>query len=87
MSIFQRIKSWITVIVFTFAFTFPKATYIQKVIDYLQIIFFRQRSDWIHEESRGYWIAEDLKYNTKKEAIADRIMEANVIFFWIPGRN
>ncbi|EIE90112.1 hypothetical protein G6F46_009304 [Rhizopus delemar] len=85
MSIFQRIKSWITVIVFTFAFTFPKATYIQKVIDYLQIIFFRQRSDWIHEESRGYWIAEDLKYNTKKEAIADRIMEANVIFFWIPG--
>ncbi|CAO3702126.1 unnamed protein product [Rhizopus stolonifer] len=35
--------------------------------------------------SRGYWIAENFKYDTKKEAIADRIMEANVILFWIPG--
>lgn len=85
MSLFQKLKSWVTFTALAFAFTFPKASYVQKVIHYLQIVFFRKRSDWILEDSRGYWIAENFKYDAKKEAIADRIIEADVILFWIPG--
>ncbi|CEJ02058.1 hypothetical protein RMCBS344292_16075 [Rhizopus microsporus] len=85
MSIFQRLKNWLTVLALTFAYTFPKAEYAQKAIRYLQLFLFRARSDWVHEESRGYWIAEDLQHNAKKEAINDRILESHVIFLWIPG--
>ena len=85
MSIFQRLKKWLTVLTLTFAYTFPKAGYAQKAIRYLQLFFFKARSDWIHEESRGYWIAEELQHNAKKEAINDRILESHVIFLWIPG--
>ncbi|CEP16816.1 hypothetical protein [Parasitella parasitica] len=50
------------------------------------MFLYRSRSDWRHyEENRGYWIAEDLKRNAKREAINDRISEANVIILWIPG--
>jgi hypothetical protein len=87
MSLFQNFKCWITLWVLNFAFSFPKSDYPRKAIHYLQMFLYRSRSDWIHkEESRGYWIAEDLKRNAKREAITDRISEANVIILWIPGK-
>ncbi|CAO3625881.1 unnamed protein product [Mucor hiemalis] len=50
------------------------------------MFLYRGRSDWIHrDETHGYWIAEDLKRNAKREAIQDRISEADVIILWIPG--
>lgn len=50
------------------------------------MFLFNSRSKWIHHESPyGYWIAEDLQMNAKREALQDRISEANVIIFWIPG--
>ncbi|KAI8647887.1 Alpha/Beta hydrolase protein [Parasitella parasitica] len=85
MSFFQDFKCWITVWVLTFAFSFPKAEYPRLAIHYLQMFFYRSRSDWKHKEERGYWIAEDLKRNAKREAMNDRISEANVIILWIPG--
>ncbi|CAO3610782.1 unnamed protein product [Mucor fragilis] len=86
MSLYQDFKNWITIWVLTFAFSFPKADTPRRAIHYLQMFLYRSRSGWIHkEESRGHWIAEDLKRNAKREAIADRISEANVVFLWIPG--
>lgn len=86
MSLFQDFKRWITLWALTFAFTFPKADYPRKVIKLLQMFLYRGRSSWIHhDETHGYWIAEDLKKNAKREAIQDRISEADVIFLWIPG--
>lgn len=88
MSLYQDFKNWITIWVLTFAFSFPKTDYPRRAIHYLQMFLYRSRSDWIHrEESRGHWIAEDLKRNAKREAITDRISEANVIFLWIPGKH
>lgn len=88
MSLYQDFKNWITIWVLTFAFSFPKADTPRRAIHYLQMFLYRSRSGWIHkEESRGHWIAEDLKRNAKREAIADRISEANVVFLWIPGKH
>ncbi|KAI9483572.1 MAG: Alpha/Beta hydrolase protein [Benjaminiella poitrasii] len=86
MSLFQDFKRWITMWALTFAFTFPTVEYPRKILHYLQLFLFRSRSSWIHkEELYGHWIAEDLKKNAKREALSDRISEANVILLWIPG--
>ncbi|KAI7905512.1 Alpha/Beta hydrolase protein [Cokeromyces recurvatus] len=86
MSLFHDFKRWITIWLLTFSFSFPIVTYSRRIIHYLQLFLFRSRSDWIHiEEPYGYWIAEDLKKNVKREALMDRISEANVILLWIPG--
>lgn len=87
MSLFQDFKRWLTLWALTFTFTFPKSDYPRRVIHYLQLFLYRSRSSWIHKEvPHGYWIAEDLKKNAKREAISDRIEEANVIILWIPGK-
>ena len=86
MSLFLDLKRWLTVWVLTFAFNFPRPDYPRKAVKLLQLFWYRTRTDWIHrDETYGYWIAEDLKKNAKKEAIQDRISEANVILLWIPG--
>ncbi|KAI8977269.1 Alpha/Beta hydrolase protein [Mycotypha africana] len=86
MSIFERLKRWLLVWILRFAFSFPNGAYARKAIHCLKKILFNTRSDWIQRhEPYGYWIAEDLQANSKKEALLDRISEADVIFFWIPG--
>lgn len=82
---FLEFKRWVTTWALTFAFSFPTASYPRRVIQLLQLFFYRARTDWIHKEKFGYWIAEDLKKNAKREAIQDRISEANLILLWIPG--
>ncbi|KAG2237209.1 Alpha/Beta hydrolase protein [Thamnidium elegans] len=82
---FLDFKRWVTTWALTFAFSFPSANYPRRVIQLLQLFFYRARTDWIHKEKFGYWIAEDLKKNAKREAIQDRISEANVIILWVPG--
>lgn len=84
---FLEFKRWVTVWALTFAFSFPRAGYPRRVIQFLQLFFYRARTSWIHKEEFGYWIAEDLKKNAKREAIQDRISEANVIILWVPGKN
>lgn len=87
MSWFIDFKRWVTVWALTFAFSFPEASAPRRAIYFLQMFLFRGRRDWIHkDESHGYWIAEDLKKNAKREAIQDRISEANVIILWVPGK-
>jgi hypothetical protein len=87
MSLWLDFKRWLVTWALTFAFTFPKAGSPRRVIRYLSLFLFRDRSDWVHvdEAKHGYWIAEDLKKNAKKEAIQDRISEANIIILWVPG--
>lgn len=82
---FLEFKRWVTTWALTFAFSFPTASYPRRVIQLLQLFFYRARNDWIHKEKFGYWIAEDLKKNAKREAIQDRISEANLILLWVPG--
>ncbi|KAI8072254.1 Alpha/Beta hydrolase protein [Gilbertella persicaria] len=85
MSLFARFKRWVLVWALTVAFTFPKAYYPRQIINYLSFFLFRARSSWIHKaEGYGYWIAEDLK-GAKREAMSDRISEADVVLLWIPG--
>ncbi|KAI7863102.1 Alpha/Beta hydrolase protein [Mucor mucedo] len=86
MSLFSDFKRWVTVWALTFAFSFPKASTPRRVIYFLRLFLFQGRRDWIHkDETHGYWIAEDLKKNAKREAIQDRISEANIIILWVPG--
>lgn len=88
MSYFSDFKRWIVTWALTFAFTFPKAHQPRRVIRLLSWFLFGARSSWVHvdEGKHGHWIAEDLKKNAKREAIQDRISEANVIILWIPGK-
>lgn len=84
---FLEFKRWVTTWALTFAFSFPTVNYPRRVIQFLQLFFYRARTDWIHKEKFGYWIAEDLKKNAKREAIQDRISEANLILLWVPGNS
>ncbi|KAI8986973.1 Alpha/Beta hydrolase protein [Pilobolus umbonatus] len=80
-----RFKQWLTSWTLSFCLVFPNTSLARKMIHMLQVVFFKERLDWIVREPRGYWVAEDLKKDAKREAISDRVSESDIIVLWIPG--